>query len=76
MVDTEEKLKNLIMEFERLYDGRMLKINVVKIKIMRCANCLGIRCTTFSLDRERLEEVLRYLGILVTAGVNNGKEQL
>ena len=65
VADSEKKLCQLVTEFGRVCERRMLRVNVGKSKVMRC---------TRNEDGEALEEVdqFKYLGSVIAA--NGGVE--
>ena len=71
VVDSERKLCQLVTEFERVCEGRKLRVNVGKSKVMRCTrNEDGVRLNVM-LNGEALEEVdqFKYLGSVTAAMV-------
>ena len=69
VADSEKKLCQLVTEFGRVCERRKLRMNVVKIKVMRCTrNEDGARLNVM-LNGEALEEVeqFKYLGLVIAA---------
>ena len=74
VADSERKLCQLVTEFGRACEGRKLRVNVGKSKVMRCTrNEDGARLNVM-LNGEALEEVDQfiYLGSVIAA--NSGVE--
>ena len=74
VADSERKLCQLVTEFGRICEGRKLRVNVGKNKVMRCArNEDGARLNVM-LNGEALEKVdqFKYLGSVIAA--NGGVE--
>ena len=74
VADSERKLCQLVTEFGRVCEGRKLRVNVGKSKLMRCTrNEDGARLNVM-LNGEALEEVdqFKYLGSVIAA--NGGVE--
>ena len=69
MADSEEKLCRLMSEFGRVCERRKLRVNVGKIKVMRCSRYGNEYRMHVILNGEPLEEVdcFKYLGSLVAA---------
>ena len=64
VADSEEALRQLVVEFGRVCDRRKLKVNENKSKVMRCTREVDGRRMNIALNGELLEEVdcFKYLG--------------
>ena len=73
---SEEGLRKLVTEFEKVCERRKLKINVGKSKVMRCTRGESDSRLEVSIKGERLEEVdsFRYLGANVAGKGGVGVE--
>ena len=69
VADSEDKLCRLVSEFARVYERRKLRVNVGKIKVMRCSRYGNGDRMYVILNGEPLEEVdcFKYLGWQVAA---------
>ena len=57
VADSEEALRQLVVEFGRVCDMRKLKVNENKSKVMRCTRDVDGRRMNIFLNDELLEEV-------------------
>ena len=74
VANSERKLCQLVTEFERVCERRMLRVNESKSKVMRCTRIEDGARLNVMLNGEALEEVdqLKYLGLVIAA--NGGVE--